>query len=199
MEGCYMRIERISNDQFTIFLTFEDLIERGFTKDDLWHDASKIQNLFSDMMYEASSELGFELEGMLLVQVHLMQAQGMHIIVTQKFEELDLEMDEDFIEMKVTLDESKELMFSFEEFEDIIQVASYLIASSIEGGQVYYLNDHYYMLLDDHDLVDRNKENIIAIMSEFSQPSIVTSHRLQEYGKVIYETNAVKQIIQDFK
>lgn len=193
-----MRIERISDDQFTIFLTFEDLVERGFTKDDLWHDASNIQNLFSDMMYEASTELGFELEGMLLVQVHLMQAQGMHIVVTQKFEEIDIDTDEDFIEMKVTLDESKELMFSFEEFEDIIQVSSYLVASSIEGGQVYYMNDHYYMLLDDHDLVDKNRENIIAIMSEFSQPSIVTSYRLKEYGKVIYESNAVKQINQFF-
>src|SRR5690625_5840491 len=91
-----MRIERISDNQFTIFLTFEDLVERGFTKDDLWHDASSVQSLFSDMMYEASSELGFELEGMLRVQVHLMQAQGMHVIVTQDEEDMDL--DEDFIE-----------------------------------------------------------------------------------------------------
>src|SRR5690625_2854910 len=104
-----MRIERVSANQITIFLTFDDLVERGFTKDDIWHDASNVQSLFSDMMYEASTELGFELEGMLLIQVHLMQAQGMHIIVTQKFDEIDIDMDidEDFIEMKVTLDESK--------------------------------------------------------------------------------------------
>ncbi|HLQ98466.1 MAG TPA: genetic competence negative regulator [Candidatus Dormibacteraeota bacterium] len=195
-----MRIERISDDQFTIFLTFEDLVERGFTQDDLWHDASNIQNLFSDMMYEASTELGFELEGILLVQVHLMQAQGMHIIVTQRVEDIDLDfdIDEDFIEMKVTLDESRELIFSFGEFEDIIQVSSYLGASSIEGGQVYHMDDHYYMLLDDRDLMNQSRENVIAIMSEFAQPSIVTSHRLKEYGKVIYDTNAVKHINQDF-
>lgn len=191
-----MRIERISNDQFTIFLSFEDLVERGFTKEDLWHDASNVQNLFSDMMYEASTELDFELEGMLLVQVHLMQAQGMHIVVTQKFEDFDEE--EDFIEMKVTLDESKELIFSFNGFEDIIQVALYLSSSSIEGGQVYFMNDTYYMLLDDDDLDDKNKEDTIAIMSEFSQPSIVTSYRLKEYGKIIYSSDAVKQIIQTF-
>lgn len=76
-----MRIERISTDQFKIFLTFDDLIERGFTREDLWHDASNVRTLFSDMMYEASSELGMEFEGMLLVQVHLMQAQGMHILL----------------------------------------------------------------------------------------------------------------------
>lgn len=119
-----MRIERLADNQFRIFLTFDDLIERGFTRDDLWHDASSVRNLFSDMMYEASTELGFELEGMLLVQVHLMQAQGMHVIVTQDFEEQN--WDEDFIEMKVTLDESEELLFSFEDFENVIQVSSYL-------------------------------------------------------------------------
>lgn len=196
MEGCDMRIERISNDQFTIFLTFDDLVERGFTTDDLWHDASDIQHLFTDMMYEASSELGFELEGMLLVQVHLMQAQGMHILVTHRLE--DIETDDDFIEMKVTLDESKELIFSFDEFEHMIQVSTYLSSLSIDGGKVYYMNDHYYMLLDDHDLIDKNKEDIIALMSEFSRPSIITSYRLEEYGNEIYRENAVKNIKQIF-
>ncbi|HLS60376.1 MAG TPA: genetic competence negative regulator [Virgibacillus sp.] len=191
-----MRIERISDNQFTIFLTFEDLVERGFTKDDLWHDASSVQSLFSDMMYEASSELGFELEGMLRVQVHLMQAQGMHVIVTQDEEDMDL--DEDFIEMKVTLDESNELIFAFKEFENIIQVASYLSSLAIEGGQVYYFEDQYYMLLDDLDLADKNKEDIIAIMSEFSQPSIITSYRLIEYGKNIFSSHAIKQVISYF-
>ncbi|PAV29520.1 adapter protein mecA [Virgibacillus profundi] len=191
-----MRIERVSDDQFTIFLTFDDLIERGFTKEDLWHDASSVQNLFSDMMYEASTELGFELDGMLLVQVHLMQAQGMHVIVTQKYENIN--WDEDFIEMKVTLDESKELIFSFEEFEDVIRVASYLTALSIDGGQVYHMDGRYYMLLNDDDLVNKNKENIIAVMSEYSYPSIITSYRLKEYGKVIFMGNAVQQIIHNF-
>lgn len=194
--GCCMRIERVSDSQFTIFLTFDDLIERGFTRDDLWDDASSARNLFSDMMYEASTELGFELEGMLLVQVHLMQAQGMHVIVTQKYENIN--WDEDFVEMKVTLDESKELIFSFEEFEDVIQVASYLSALSINGGQVYHMADCYYMLLDDDDLIHKSKENIIAIMSEYSYPSIITSYRLKEYGKVIFSSDAVLQIIHHF-
>lgn len=191
-----MRIERVSDDQFTIFLTFDDLIERGFTKENLWHDATSVQNLFSDMMYEASSELDFELEGELLVQVHLMQAQGMHVIVTQKFENMD--WDEDFIEMKVTLDESKELIFSFSDFENIIQVASYLSQIGINGGQVYFMQGTYYMLLSDDDLEDMDKEDVIAIMSEYSSPSIITSYRLIEYGKQIYVADAVINIMKTF-
>ncbi len=194
-----MRIERVSDDQFTIFLTFDDLIERGFTKDDLWHDASNVRSLFSDMMFEASSELDFELEGVLLVQVHLMQAQGMHVIVTQKYEDMDIDLDDDFIEMKVTLDESKELIFSFETFEDIIQVSTYLSQVNILGGQIIHMDNRYYMRFDEDDLVGESKENMIAILSEFSSPSIVTSYRLLEYGKIIMEENAVEQITKYFQ
>ncbi|TQS74436.1 genetic competence negative regulator [Ornithinibacillus gellani] len=187
-----MRIERLSKDQFTIFLTFDDLVDRGFTKEDLWYDVNGIQNLFSDMMYEASDELGFELEGKLIVQVHLMQAQGMHVTVTQKLDELDVE--EDYIEMKVTLDESKELMFSFHDFEYVIQVAACLETMQLQGGSVYHMDERYYMLLEEADFPSKNKDDIIAVMSEYGSPSIITSHRLKEYGKVIMDANAVKQI-----
>ncbi|RLL48182.1 genetic competence negative regulator [Oceanobacillus piezotolerans] len=191
-----MRIERLSDNQFTIFLSFDDLVERGFTTNDIWNDASSVRNLFSDMMHEASSELGFELDGMLLVQVYLMQAQGMHITVTQNYE--DMNWDDDFIEMKVTLDESKELMFSFFDFENIIQVVNNLASLNIDGGQIYYYDKRYYMLLTEEDINELEKEDIIAVMSEYSYPSIITSHRLKEYGKIIYDKLAVKQIIQQF-
>ncbi|HLR15878.1 MAG TPA: genetic competence negative regulator [Bacillota bacterium] len=195
-EDASVRIERLSQSEFTIFLTFEDLIERGFTKDDLWHDASNVRTLFSDMVHEASAELGIELEGFFLVQVYLMQAQGMHVVVTKKVE--NTTWNEDFIEMKVTLDESKEIIFAFEEFEHVIQLTPYLHEKHIYNAKVYYMNGHYYMLLMDPTILAAQTENIIAIMSEFASPSIVTSHRLQEYGKVIYETNAIQHIHETF-
>jgi adapter protein MecA 1/2 len=191
-----VRIERVSSSQFTIFLTFDDLVERGFNKEEFLSDASSIQNLFTDVMYEASSELGFELEGKLYVQVYLMQAQGMHVIVTQNFDNID--WDEDFIEMKVTLDESKELIFSFDDFENVIQVTSYLNTLAIDGGQIFHMGNRYYMLLRRDELNGNNKENIIALMSEFASPSIVTSYRLKEYGKVIIKKNAIQTIMKAF-
>jgi len=137
--GLNMRIERLSNHQFKIFLTFDDLIERGFDKENLWIDLENVKDLFSDMMYEASDEIDFELYGSLQVQVNIMQAQGMHVIVTQKIG--DHEIEEDFIEMKVTLNESKELIFNFEEFEDIINGARYLLSFSLKDVAVYYFNE----------------------------------------------------------
>ncbi|GGM22715.1 adapter protein MecA 2 [Paraliobacillus quinghaiensis] len=191
-----MRLERLSSDQFKIFLTFDDLIERGLTKEDLWHDLPQMQALFHDMMYEASDELGFELEGVLLVQVHVMQAQGMLIIVTQSH--LDDDDDEDFVEMKVTLDESKELIFLFESFEDLIQLAIHLEQIGIKGGAIYHFEGNYYMHLLDEDVLEINREHIIALISEFSSPSILTSHRLIEYGKTIMPNNAVQKLNKHF-
>ncbi|CQR46714.1 Adapter protein MecA 2 [Paraliobacillus sp. PM-2] len=190
-----MRLERLSSNQFKIFLTFDDLIERGLTKDDLWQDLPSMQALFHDMMFEASDELGFELEGVLLVQVHVLQAQGMLIIVTQN--EIEQE-DEEYLEMKVTLDESNELIFLFDTFEDIIQLSRSMLQAGINGGSIIYFDNHYYMLFTDKDVEEVDRENIIALLSEYASPSIVTSYRLLEYGKIIMKEDAIKQLTTFF-
>lgn len=191
-----MRVERLSSEQFTVFLTFDDLVERGFTNDNLWDDFSSVQDLFSEVMYDASDELEIELDGSLLVQVYLMQAQGMHVTVTQI--DNTINEDDDYIEMKVTLDESDELMFSFSDFEDLIQVSSYLSPYGVTEGKVYFYNDHYYYLLEKNEFEQAKKEMIIALLSEYAHSSIITPDRLQEYGKIIYENKAIEQIIKLF-
>lgn len=189
-----MRLERLSTNQFKIFLTFDDLIERGLTREDLWQDLPKVHQLFHDMMYEASDELQFELEGMLQVQVQLLQAQGMLVIVTQSNKEDYYEEDDEYVEMKVTLDESNELIFSFPEFEPIIQVSALLNRMEVSGGTVYYMDNRYYFRLRDEDAESHNREDLIAVFSEFATPSIVTPHRLEEYGKKILEEDAIKLV-----
>lgn len=192
-----MRLEKLSHNKFKIFLTFDDLVERGLTRDDLWYDLPRVHQLFHDMMYEATDELGIELVGMLSVKVHLMQAQGMLIVVTQSDQTEDY--DDDYIEMKVTLDESKEMIFAFASFEDIIQVSKHLHNLGLDGGSVYFMDDYYYMHIDEQDLIDQNREHMIAIMSEFASPSTVTKFRLEEYSKEIFADQAVKDIMKYFK
>ncbi len=189
-----VRLERINIHKFKIFLTFDDLVERGFTKEELWYNFPKANHMFQDMLFEASSELGIEIDGNLNVEIHFLQAQGMLIVVTQDFEFLD----EDFIEMKVTFDENKEFMFCFDSFEDIIQVCTYLNNMGIQGGTIYYWEQHYYMELDSKELEHVNPSNVIAIMSEYSSPTAVTSVRLKEYGKTVMEDQAVAFVLSYF-
>jgi adapter protein MecA 1/2 len=186
----FMRLERVSVNKFKIFLTFDDLLDIGLTTEDLWTNFPKAHLLFQDMLFEASEELGMAIDGNITVQIHLLQAQGMLIVVTQEAEKLN----DDYIEMKVTFDETKEFIYSFEQFEDIIQVCQHLSRMGIKKGAIYYWDGQYYMELNGQELLSKNIGNIIAIMSEFSSPSTVTSLRLKEYGKIILQEMAVERI-----
>ncbi|RWZ60240.1 genetic competence negative regulator [Halobacillus fulvus] len=192
-----MRVERMSNEKFKIFLTFDDLTDRGLSRDELWNDLPRVHRIFSDMMYDAGIELGVELTGVLLVQVYLLQAQGMLIVVT-KTESDEFEEEEDYIEMKVTLDESKEIMFTFDNFEDVIQSGLHLHRLGVEGGRLFYYHDHYYMLLTDEDILHLDPDQVIAILSEFASASTATSHRLIEYGKTVMNELACTTIANHF-
>ena len=101
-----MRLERLNYNKIKIFLTFDDLTERGLTKEDLWHDSQKVHQLFRDMMSEASDELGFEADGPIAIEVYSLQAQGMVIIVTKDMiaQDEDEEFNDEYIEMQVTVD-----------------------------------------------------------------------------------------------
>ena len=45
-----MRIERLGQDKIRIFLTFDDLSERGIQKEDMWQEIPKVHDLFTEMM-----------------------------------------------------------------------------------------------------------------------------------------------------
>lgn len=186
----------MSSEKFKIFLTFDDLLDRGLTKEELWNDLPRVHRVFSDMMYDAGIELGVELNGMLLVQVYLLQAQGMLVVVTKSTEDID--EDEDFLEMKLTLDESKEMIFAFDDFEDVIQAGFHLYALDVKKGDVYLYNDHYYMMLEDEAIIHLDTEQVIALLSEFSSASAITSHRLTEYGQSIMKNDAIDTIYKYF-
>lgn len=83
-----MRLERLSVNQFKIFLTYNDLKERGYSKEELWNNLPKANELFQDMLYESlQTNSGIELDGKLVVQeFYMLQAQGMVIVVTQNNE-----------------------------------------------------------------------------------------------------------------
>src|SRR5690606_38016040 len=67
--GSSMRLERLNQDKIRIFLTFDDLLERGINKDDIWQDIHKVHELFNDMMNQAHQELDFVVVGPVAVEV----------------------------------------------------------------------------------------------------------------------------------
>jgi adapter protein MecA 1/2 len=196
--GKSMRLERLTANKIKIFLTSDDLFDRGLSKEDIWKDSIKWDQLFHDMLEEASEEFNVEIQGSVAVEVFSLQAQGMIMIITVEDAEDEEEMLYDgFIEMQVRVEGSDSLLYEFESFEDVIGLSKRLMSMDISGGNLYSMNNRYYLLMSHLNPI--HLERTASILSEYGNASILSPYVLAEYGKKIIENNAVETIQHFFK
>lgn len=198
-----MRLERLNDDKIRIFLTFDDLTERGIEKDDMWRDIPKVHELFHDMMEEAYSEFGFDISGPVAVEVFALPAQGMVVIVSRGKSEPssnneDHDEDEDLYELEVTIEESDQIVYAFSDLEHLIQLSKRLALFYSYNNTAFAYNNKYFIVLESVELEEKEYQKIIANMSEFGEASSISLEMLQEYGKLIAENNAIQVISQHF-
>jgi adapter protein MecA 1/2 len=193
-----MRLERLTINKIKIFLTSDDLMERGLSKDDIWKDSIKWHQLFHDMLEEASEEFDVEIQGSVAVEIFSLQAQGMIMIITvdDNIEDEEVLFD-GFVEMQVRVEGCENLLYQFESIEDIIALSHRLFALNVSGGSLYSYNNRYYLNMNNIDT--SILEKIAAFLSEYGNPSILSTHILEEYGNCIIENKAVETIRKYFK
>ncbi len=201
-----MKIERLSQDKIRIFLTFDDLTERGIQKDDMWREIPKVHDLFSEMMDQAYSELGFDPSGPLAVEVFALPAQGMVVIVTRGkldfYSSIDSYEDqerEEVYEMEVTLEQSDLISYAFRDFEDLLHAAKIINPLLMEGGTLYAYKGKYILQLEPIELEEHKYQALIAVLSEFGEAASVTPSVLEEYGKTVIADDAVKVLCHHFQ
>ncbi|SDC11680.1 genetic competence negative regulator [Shouchella lonarensis] len=199
-----MRLERLANDKFKVFLTYDDMNERGITKEDLWQDVPKVHDLFRDMMMEADDELGFKIDGPIAVEVFAMPAQGMVFIISKEgysdefmFDDAD-DFDSGYIEMQVTVDETDEIFYEFSSMEDVIGLAARLTAIGMTGGRLYTFNNRFFLKFVTEAMNETIEAALIAMLAEFGDPSTISFHRVEEYGKILMEERAMAQVYHYF-
>ncbi|TBL79776.1 genetic competence negative regulator [Paenibacillus thalictri] len=199
-----MKIERLSQDKIRIFLTFDDLSERGIQKDDMWREIPKVHELFSEMMDQAYSELGFDATGPLAVEVFAMPAQGMVVIVTRGKMDFQRGIDDaddadEIYEMEVTLEQSDLISYAFHDFEDLLRASRVLNPLLIEGGTLFSYKNKWILQLEPVEMEEDRYQTIIAILSEFGEATSVTRAVLEEYGNTVISDDAVKVLCSHFK
>ncbi|MFC4078119.1 genetic competence negative regulator [Salinithrix halophila] len=196
-----MRVERLSRDKIRFFLSLDDLMDRGIEKEDMWRDIPKVHELFNDMMDQAYQELGFEISGPVAVEVFALPAQGMVVVVTRGRTPSPSDLDEldgdEMYELEVTLEESDQVIFQFNDFEDLVQAAKSLSALIREGGRVYAYRGQYFLVLDT-EMELKTLQQGIAVLSEYGEASTITEHVLEEYGKTIWEKDGISGILHYF-
>ena len=101
-------------------------------------------------------------------------------------------------------DDDEDVMWfvvSFADFEDIIQLshAFYTQHEHIKET-LYHHQETYYLYIEfSHELLDDSEqEDKISQYLEYGNDTDISIHILEEYGKVIFEKNALAQIREYF-
>lgn len=203
-----MKIERLGQDKVRIFLTFDDLSERGIQKEDMWQEIPKVHDLFTEIMDQAYNEVGFDATGPLAVEVFALPAQGMVVIVTRgKYDHhnhgvgspYEDELPEEVYEMEVTLEQSDTILYSFNDFENLIEAAHVLRPILQNAGRLYKYNGKWILQLEPEELEEGKQPALIAVLAEFGEATSVTTAMLEEYGNLVMAENAVDTICSYFK
>lgn len=150
-----MEIERINENTVKFYISYIDIEDRGFEREEIWYNRERSEQLFWQMMDEVNYEEEFTSEGPLWIQVQALE-KGLEIIVTKaqlskNGDDLEIPIDnENTIEVPVdekienmlehkfgkqeekSSDEQEEaddenlwIIVSFSDFEDVIQLSHY--------------------------------------------------------------------------
>ncbi|RPF52109.1 adaptor protein MecA [Aquisalibacillus elongatus] len=77
-----MEIERINENTLKFYISYQDIEERGFNREDIWYNREKGEQLFWEMMDEVNDEEDFSIDGPLWIQVQALD-KGLEIVVTK--------------------------------------------------------------------------------------------------------------------
>lgn len=195
-----MKVERIAKDKVRIFVSYDDLEERGIDRDEIWQNGRKVQELFWDMMETAYEEVGFEIAGPISVEAFTMPTEGVVVIVTRvpSIPGQSKHEDDDYVSHAESDDSyDSTSVFGFKDFEDVVRVAHALFNHEIDAA-LYAYQDRYFMFIDEDSIRDAVFEGVSAILYEYGEYSEVTKAVLDEYGKRILEQDTINTLVEQF-
>lgn len=216
-----MDIERVNENTIKLFITYRDIEDRGYSREEIWYNRAKGEELFWDMIGEINTEDYFDLDGPIWIHVNASE-HGLEVIVTRanlnsdgesnsllsSFEEhrdaahknLDESIFESFDDDDMNhLDLNNISLYKFKDIDEIIPVANRLVSSFAVQSSLYKYEKYYYLAVDFSNIEDnQERRNIRSIITEYLVPSKMTIYRIQEYGEIIMEQDCFETVLQYF-
>ncbi|MFD0769544.1 adaptor protein MecA [Bacillus sp. CGMCC 1.60114] len=218
-----MDIERVNDHTMKFYISYIDIEDRGFNREEIWYNRDRSEQLFWEMMDEARDHDDFFIDGPLWIQVQALE-KGIEVLVTkaqlskdgQKLELplgldkiIDIPLDERIgslfeqeIEDAGTIfneDGTLGFLIKFDDFEHVISLSHRLIFEEIKD-ELYSFEDRYYVYVEFDEVVHDEEEidRILSVILEYGEESALTIHRVREYGKQIVAEHALETIRNHF-
>lgn len=222
-----MEIERINENTVKFYISYVDIEDRGFEKEEIWYNRERSEQLFWQMMEEVNYKEDFPVEGPLWIQVQALE-KGLEIIVTKAqiptnssldaLEEVEGLIDitisdkakssfgnkivEEKAEQTEEIDDDASIWLttSFNDFEDVIQLSHYFHCDGEEQLEtaLYHYKNKYYLYMEIPAQLFEEQEDMLSQILEYSQEADETYYVLEEYGKVVMEKDVFRQVKKYF-
>jgi adapter protein MecA 1/2 len=189
-----MEIERINENTVKFYISYIDIEERGFDREEIWYNRERSEELFWEMMDEVHHEAEFVVEGPLWIQVQALE-KGLEILVTKTqvnkdSNRFDLPISDDKLgdfpvddqieelldhnfnprgnqnSMDIEADVMDQLQFLlvFKDFEDVISLSKRNELDWIDTS-LYSYEGRYYLIVDFSDSDTETDEKIDDCLS----------------------------------
>jgi adapter protein MecA 1/2 len=219
-----MDIERINENTVKFFISYIDVEERGFDREEIWYNREKSEQLFWEVMDEVHEDEDFPFDGPLWIQVQALE-KGLEVLVTKaqmtkdgaKFEfpfpegkYKDFAINdhvEDLLNHHFHYDDETDdateienetsisFMIYFKDFEDLISLAKRSWSDKLIT-KLFTSEGKYYLYTEFpyDDFREDEIDNDISIILEYGTESQRTIHYVQEYGKEVMSENVFDTI-----
>ncbi|WAA13069.1 adaptor protein MecA [Fervidibacillus halotolerans] len=221
-----MEIERINENTVKFFISYVDVEERGFDREEIWYNREKSEELFWEMMDEVHEEEGFVFDGPLWIQVQALE-KGLEVLVTkaqiskdgsrfelpfseEKLKDFSLDeqiekyLDQHFFENSLDSTESEEnetvsFVTYFQDLEDLISLSKRSLPEGIQS-RLFSMDQKYYLYTEYSfkHFSEEEVDNMISIILEYGVESGRTLEVLEEYGNEIIKENVFDVLKQYF-
>lgn len=192
-EAKIMRLERVGENQIKLFLSIEELTERGLTKEDVEKNSLKWHELYFDMVNEVYDEFDFSVVTTLLIDILTVTQREMVLLFTLYTDD-ELFVD-DVDNNEYSIETEQAICYRFIDIEHVIQFAR-RVSSLYKGGTLYSYNNEYYLI------IPKDKENtfqkVRTIISEYGFLSNLSIPFIMDYGTEIIKSFAVDIINKYF-
>lgn len=212
-----MDIERINENTLKLFITYSDIEDRGYTREEIWYNRAKGEELFWDVIGEVNTDDYFDLDGPIWIHINASDS-GLEVVVTRasmgndsetssmvgSFED-DLHLSDSLNDMEESIfnaigKSSKEdeqsldnIRFRFKDIDELVPLAKRAANLNVKSA-LYKWEGYYYLYVDVTDLENEEAKNIVALCSEYLPASKMTIHRLEEYAEPIIPENCFETI-----
>lgn len=195
-----MKVEKISPNKFKLTFSDEDLKDFGVDFENLRYNSDEAQDLFWELIERADIEDEFFGDGaQIVVEAVATKNDGLTMTVTRMTDTKKAPKIRHKKEKNKKHHDISPVIFSFGEFEDLIQACKYIENLFVGVSRLYKMEGEYYLVMDAiHESVALKADSVLHEYGEKVVNSTIAEGKLAEYGDLLIKNTAIASISANF-